>query len=402
MRAGKDIRASESVTEGHPDKVMDIIADSILDNTMREVGNTFGPEARELVRFAMDGVVKGDDDGGQLSLVGEVTMPEGLGLDYSQIARDTIREIGYTNPEEGFWYGLGNLSVNLTTQSPDIGVGVNGQDGAVKGAGDQGIVFGYATGEHESLMPVPIQVAHAMTARLTDLRKSGYFEWLKPDGKSQVGINYQNGKPVSVEHVTLAASHDPNHTLRDVRHDLYREVIVPVLDGFNFGLDISEEELFRGDGRVIINGTGKWDSKWGPYADSGEVGRKLDVDTYGGAAQHGGGALSGKDPSKVDRSGKYVARYVARELVQRGIVDRVLFGLTYTIGSPEPDSIMLDTFGTSRLSQAQIAEIIHNEIIDLRVAQSIQSLGLFQFDNYAQTARNGHFGHAEFPWEQSK
>jgi S-adenosylmethionine synthetase len=405
-----DIRASESVTEGHPDKVMDQVGDAILDSLvldaqvlkeqMQEHGNPDWEKVHpEATRVAIEGVAKGDVqgryEGGMLVLAGEVTPAYGVTPRYEEVARRVIRDIGYDDPTAGFWHGLDAFFMNITTQSPNIAFGVGDQTGA----GDQGIFFGYATNEHpDSLMPLPIMMAHRLTARLTEVRKNGQLSWLKPDGKSQVGINYQNGRPVEIAHVTLAAAHDPHHKIEDVRRDLYREVITPVLDEFGFGVESTENDLLVARGRVIINGAGHWDERWGPYGDAGVVGRKLDVDTYGGAIAHGGGALSGKDWTKVDRSAKYAARFVAKNLVAEGFADKTQVSIAYTIGQQDPDSVRVDTFGTERRTQRQIYERA-SRILDLTVPGIIEGLGLVR-PIYESTARNGHFGHSSFPWEQ--
>jgi len=404
--AGGNVRSSESVTPGHPDMLMDVMADKILDTAYAcldeqlEVWRQTGDPKSEYinrgnVRVAIDGLVKGNEEGGTLSLAGEITLPDGIVPDYEGVVRETIKTIGYDDPNAGFWYGLPDLNFHITKQSENIAAGVNDGGGKIKGAGDQGICFGYATNEHLSLMPLPLQCAHEITAGLTAARKK--FPWLKPDGKSQVGVNYINGKPTDITHVTLAAAHDARHRLIDVRYDLYNEVIIPVLDQFGFKLPISERELLSATGPIIINGAGPWCDKWGPLADSGEVGRKIDVVTYGGAAPHGGGALSGKDPSKVDRSGKYAARYIAARLVDEGFADRFQLGLSFSIGQPEPDSIYIETFGTEHRTWNETVHRI-SEILDLSVAGIIDGLNLLHI-SYAPTALR-HFGNPEFPWEK--
>src|SRR3989344_1026157 len=363
--AGGNVRSSESVTPGHPDMLMDVMADKILDTAYAcldeqlEVWRQTGDPKSEYinrgnVRVAIDGLVKGNEEGGTLSLAGEITLPDGIVPDYEGVVRETIKTIGYDDPNAGFWYGLPDLNFHITKQSENIAAGVT-----------------------------------------TAARKK--FPWLKPDGKSQVGVNYINGKPTDITHVTLAAAHDARHRLIDVRYDLYNEVIIPVLDQFGFKLPISEHELLSATGTIIINGAGPWCDKWGPLADSGEVGRKIDVVTYGGAAPHGGGALSGKDPSKVDRSGKYAARYIAARLVDEGFADRFQLGLSFSIGQPEPDSIYIETFGTEHRTWNETVHRI-SEILDLSVAGIIDGLNLLHI-SYAPTALR-HFGNPELPCEK--
>lgn len=393
---GGETRTSESVMEGHPDKIMDQIGDAILDGLI-EQANRVG-ERPENVRCAIEAAAKGSIDGtypgGLLVLLGEVTSATGTEPDFAGIARKVISEIGYTDPEFGFWHGLENVFVNITTQSPELR---NNSYNEAK-AGDQGIFFGYATNEHPSGMPLPIQVAHALTAEMTKARKDGQFPWLRPDGKSQVGIDYRKGKPVGVAHITLAAAHDPQHKLADVRRDLYKGIILPILDEFGLALPVDENKLIRGEGLVIVNGADDWDKTFGPLADAAVTGRKLDVDTYGGASPHGGGALSGKDPTKVDRSAKYAARFIARNLVHEGLADRVELELAYTIGQEQPDSVTIYTFGTEKRPVNKIYERAAR-ILDLSVAGIIDQLRLFH-TQYLPTARNGHFGHDQFPWEK--
>jgi len=403
------VRVSESVTEGHPDKVMDCVADAILDDilmqahttrqTLQDEGNPDWMLVRpDQARVAIEGLAKGSLDGqypgGILVLAGEVTAPHLVQPRYEEVARRVIQEIGYDDPDAGFSHALDHFFMNVTTQSADIAAGV----GEATGAGDQGILFGYATVEDPSLMPLPIQIAHNLTQALTEARKNGAMPWLKPDGKSQVGIKYENGQPVEVTNVTLAAAHGKDISLSDVRWQLYHDIIVPVLDQYHFGVNMNEKALLEGSGSVIINGAGRWDSAWGPLADAGVVGRKLDVDTYGGAVPHGGGALSGKDPTKVDRSAKYGARFVASNLVREGLADRAQVFMSYTIGQERPDNVTIDTFGTEKRATHQIRERAV-QILDLTVPGIIEQLQLFD-PIYAKTAHNGHFGH-DFRWEQS-
>jgi len=411
--AGQDIHASESVTEGHPDKLMDIVVDAILDDIFcqsvavhERLVEQGDPRANwaspKHARVALDGAVKGaldgDDAGGYLSLVGEVTPPFGVTPRYEEIARRVIKDIGYTDPDAGFWHGLTRFETHITQQSGDIARGVNGDDGEVKGAGDQGICYGYATKEHPSLMPVPIQMAHALTAKLTEVRKNSQLPWLRPDGKSQIGIKYDGPRPVEVAHITLAAAHEPSVSIYDVRKHLYEAVILPIMDQFGFGLEITERELLEGNGLIIINGAGPWSGPYGPTGDSGEVGRKLGVDTYGEEENAGGGALSGKDPSKVDRSAKYGLRAAARVLVDEGYADRLKIGATYTIGHMHPNSLRIESFGTEHRPKTDMFKRIV-DVIGLSVPDMIREMRLFEYRNYQQTARNGHFGH-DFPWEK--
>lgn len=405
---GANIRVSESVTEGHPDKMMDVVADGILDcmmedaellrDKLRAEGNPDWEKVHpERTRAAIEGVVKGDGAGGMLILAGEVTPAFGVTPRYEDIARRIVKHIGYDDPDAGFSDRFPKFFTNITEQSPDIAHGV-GEDNS--GAGDQGIFFGYATNEHPSLMPMPIQIAHSLTAALTEARRNGQLEWLKPDGKSQVGINYVDGVPTEIAHVTLAAAHDRHHLLPDVRQDLYLQIIVPVLAEYGLKLPKTDiRDIVNGTGAIIINGAGAWDQQWGPLADTGVVGRKLDVDTYGGAIPHGGGALSGKDPTKVDRSAKYAARFIAQSLVRENVADRIQVSLAYTIGQRDPDSVRIDTFGTEHQKSHQIYHRAA-QILDLSVPGIIEGLGLTR-TRFEPTARNGHFGKPEFPWEQA-
>lgn len=383
---------SESVTEGHPDKVMDQVADAILDHILTQTDKHKKNPAK--VRVAVEGLAKGTAAGGTVCLAGEVTVPQGVSPRYEDIVRQVLEDIGYTDPAAGFWHQFPRFHLYISTQSSDIAAGV----GDAVGAGDQGLFFGYATNEDPSGMPLPIQISHALTAEMTALRKSGRLPWLRPDGKSQVGIEYKNGKPQAVVHVTLAVSHTPDTALADARRTLCQEVILPVLERYHVGINIREKDYLKGKGAVIINGAGPWIHAYGPLADTGVVGRKIIVDTYGGAVPHGGGALSGKDPTKVDRSALYAARFIANNLVHEGYADRVQIGLSYTIGKSHPNGMTIQTFGTEHTSGAALHRRAA-EILDLRVEGFINQLRLFAFRQYRETARNGHFGHPEFPWE---
>ena len=373
---------SESVTEGHPDKMADQISDSILDAIL-----TQDPEGR----VACETLVTT----GQVHVVGEIST--NCYVDIPKIIRKTITDIGYTRAKYGFDAETCGILVSLDEQSPDIAQGVNkaieAREGNMDeaeaiGAGDQGMMFGYATNETKEFMPLPIALAHRLARRLTEVRKHGELSYLRPDGKTQVTIEYADGKPVAVDTIVISTQHDDRVTLDQIRKDLVEKVIKPVVPA----------ELMREDTRIFINPTGKF-VIGGPQGDSGLTGRKIIVDTYGGWARHGGGAFSGKDPTKVDRSAAYAARYVAKNIVAAGLADRCEIQLAYAIGVAYPVSIMVDTFGTHKIDEEKIEALVEKHF-DLRPAGIIRMLDLRR-PIYRQTAAYGHFGRTDvdLPWE---
>ncbi len=375
---------SESVTEGHPDKMADQISDSILDAILAQ-----DPEGR----VACETLVTT----GQVHVVGEIST--NCYVDIPKIIRKTITDIGYTRAKYGFDAETCGILVSLDEQSPDIAQGVNkaieAREGNMDeaeaiGAGDQGMMFGYATNETKEFMPLPIALAHRLARRLTEVRKHGELSYLRPDGKTQVTIEYVNGKPVAVDTIVISTQHDDRVTLDQIRKDLVEKVIKPVVPA----------ELMREDTRIFINPTGKF-VIGGPQGDSGLTGRKIIVDTYGGWARHGGGAFSGKDPTKVDRSAAYAARYVAKNIVAAGLADRCEIQLAYAIGVAYPVSIMVDTFGTHKIDEEKIEALVEKHF-DLRPAGIIRMLDLRR-PIYRQTAAYGHFGRTDvdLPWEHT-
>ena len=380
----KMLFTSESVTEGHPDKLADQISDSILDAILAE-----DPQGR----VACETLVTT----GQAHVVGEISTT--CYADIPKIIRQTVREIGYTNASYGFDADTCGILVSLDEQSPDIAQGVNkaieAREGNMDeaeaiGAGDQGMMFGYATNETKEFMPLPIALAHRLARRLTEVRKHGELSYLRPDGKTQVTIEYADGKPVAVDTIVISTQHDDRVTLDQIRKDLVEKVIKPVVPA----------ELMREDTRIFINPTGKF-VIGGPQGDSGLTGRKIIVDTYGGWARHGGGAFSGKDPTKVDRSAAYAARYVAKNIVAAGLADRCEIQLAYAIGVAYPVSIMVDTFGTHKIDEEKIEALVEKHF-DLRPAGIIRMLDLRR-PIYRQTAAYGHFGRTDvdLPWEHT-
>ena len=371
----KTILTSESVTRGHPDKVCDQISDAILDAILAQ-----DPEAH------VAGEVTAWTD--NVNIMGEVTAA--AHPDYEAIARRVIRDIGYDKPGVGFDANSCRVSVNLHTQSPDIAQGVDHKAQEDTGAGDQGMMFGYACRETEDLMPLPITLAVRLAKRLEQVRRDGTLPWLLPDGKSQVSVEYEDGKPVRIATVVISAQHSASVPTETLREAIRREVIDPALP----------EELVDEETAYFINPTGRF-VIGGPAGDSGLTGRKIIADTYGGAARHGGGAFSGKDPTKVDRTGAYMARYLAKNIVAAGLADRCEAQLAYAIGLADPVSVMVDTFGTGKVSDERLAAWV-TEHVDMRPGVMIRRFGL-RSPIYHTVSCYGHFGEnaRSLPWEQT-
>lgn len=378
--------ASESVAAGHPDKLCDQIAGAILDEAI-----TASTAVGLRPRVAMEVAAKGGRNGGTLALLGEVTLPAGILVDYEQVARRTVAEIGYTDPKLGFHAGLEELIINVTEQSEDIKRGVDQEE---TGAGDQGIIFGSAYDETPELMPMPIMMAHALMNRYTELYKGG-FDFLRPDAKSLVALNYANGYPVSINKIIIAASHSPEIKLVDLRDVIFKELIVPVAAGFKMKVIDRERQ-------VLINGAKEWtEERCGPKADAGVTNRKIIVDSYGGRGRHGGGGFNGKDPTKVDASAAAWARYEAKRMVAEDFANRVEIEVCYGIGQPRPFIVNIDTFGTAKKPERLFQERAE-ELETVSVDQIIEGLELFNQDRvkYRQAAVGGWYGRKEFPWEQ--
>lgn len=358
---------SESVAAGHPDKICDQISDAVLDAAL-----LLSPKSR----VAVETLVTVN----RIVMAGEVTCPKEI--DFESIARRVVKRLGYTNPIYNFT-DESKISVYIHQQSPDIAMGADKD-----GAGDQGMMFGYACNESKELMPLPIILSHRLVEKMDELRQTKKLSYLRPDGKSEVKVKYENGKPILVEKVVLAVPNDPKVSLEQLKKDLYVNTVVPVLEKYDF--KIGEENL-------IVNGTGKWEIG-GPATDTGVTGRKIIVDSYGGMARIGGGAFSGKDPTKVDRSGAYAARYLAKNIVANNLADRCEVQLAYVIGIAQPITVAIETFGTAKVSDFVI-EDFSSKLLDLSVRGIIEGLDLRR-PIYEKTASYGHFGREEFPWEK--
>ena len=369
----KHLFTSESVSEGHPDKIADQISDAVLDAIL---------EQDKKARVACETYVKT----GMVMVGGEITTS--AWVDIEELTRETVREIGYVHSDMGFDADSCAVMNTIGKQSPDINQGVDKTDPKEQGAGDQGIMFGYATNETEVLMPAPITYAHRLMERQAKVRKNGTLPWLRPDAKSQVTFQYDQGKIVGIDAVVLSTQHCDSISTPALREAVMEEIIKPVLPS----------EWLSKETKYFINPTGRF-VIGGPMGDCGLTGRKIIVDTYGGAARHGGGAFSGKDPSKVDRSAAYAARYVAKNIVAAGLADRCEIQLSYAIGVADPTSIMVETFGTEKVPHEVIIEAVR-KFFDLRPYGLQEMLNLLQ-PIYKKTAAYGHFGREEFPWEKT-
>lgn len=379
----KHLFTSESVTEGHPDKICDAISDSILDEILKE-----DPDAR----VACETIVST----GLILIAGQITTD--CYVDIPSIARKTVKEIGYTRGKYGFDSETCAVLTSIAEQSPDIAQGVdtalehreNGEDILDKmGAGDQGMMFGYACNETEELMPLPISLAHELSKKLSDVRKDGTLKYLRPDGKTQVTIEYENGEPVRVENIVVSTQHSPDVELEQIEFDIKKYVIQPIVP----------ENMVDEETKYYVNPTGRF-VIGGPMGDTGLTGRKIIVDSYGGFGRHGGGAFSGKDPSKVDRSASYAARYVAKNIVGAGLADKCEVGLAYAIGVAKPVSIYVDTFSTGTIADGEIEKLVDKHF-DLRPAAIIKNLDLKK-PIYKKISSYGHFGRKDLdlPWER--
>jgi len=366
---------SESVSEGHPDKVADQISDSILDAIF---------EQDHKARVACETMV----NTGMVVISGEITTE--AWVDMQAVVRKTVKEIGYNSSEMGFDWESCAVITSIDKQSADIAMGVDESEDHEQGAGDQGLMFGYASKETDVLMPAPITYAHKLVKRQAEVRKNGTLPWLRPDAKSQVTFRYEDGKPTAIDAVVLSTQHNPDISLETLREAVMDEIIIPELP----------EDLLSSDTKYFINPTGKF-VIGGPVGDCGLTGRKIIVDTYGGMARHGGGAFSGKDPSKVDRSAAYAGRYVAKNIVAAGLADKCEIQVSYAIGVAEPTSISVQTFGTGKIDDSRIVELVR-EHFDLKPKGLITMLDLLR-PIYRNTAAYGHFGREEpnFTWEKT-
>ena len=366
---------SESVSEGHPDKMCDQISDAVLDAALAQ-----DPDAR----VACETLVKT----GMVLLAGEITTT--ADIEYEKLARDTVNEIGYDHSDKGFDGSTCAVINVLGAQSPDIAQGVDRSKPEDQGAGDQGLMFGYATNETDVLMPAPITYAHRLVKKQSEVRKNGQLSWLRPDAKSQVTFRYENGEPVAADAIVFSTQHNPDITQKDLREAVMEEIIKPILP----------EKWLNAETKYHINPTGNF-VIGGPVGDCGLTGRKIIVDTYGGMARHGGGAFSGKDPSKVDRSAAYAGRYVAKNIVAAGLAERCEIQVSYAIGVAEPTSISIDTFGTGKISDNDIEALVR-EHFDLRPYGILTMLDLKR-PIYKASASYGHFGRdeSEFTWERT-
>jgi len=371
----KEFLASESVTEGHPDKICDQISDAVLDAYLEQ-----DPKAR----VACEAFICGNN----LVIGGEITA-DGKAVDIEKIARGVIKDIGYDSGEKGLDYRTANITLMVNKQSPDIAMGVSKKNPLEQGAGDQGMMYGYACDETEALMPMPIYLAHALSRRLAEVRKNGTLPFLRPDGKTQVTVEYQNGEPKRIRNILISTQHAPETEITKLKEALVEKVIRPVVP----------QKLIDTETEIFVNPTGRF-VIGGPAGDTGLTGRKIIVDTYGGLARHGGGAFSGKDPSKVDRSAAYAMRWAAKNIIAAGLAKKAEVKVAYAIGMAKPLAFNAHTFGTGKIPDEEIADLVQ-KIFDFRPAAIIKDLNLLR-PIYAKTASYGHFGRTDIdaPWEE--